>query len=269
MRASKLFLALGLTAGILALPNEGAPGQVDNQAGKNPHGKPSHTVNQGWPFGPPLDKHVQTKEKTSHTGEAEARAKHDPPIPHHAEVVQPAKKFVHPAGSDDMPQHPPRDKPCNPLDPGCWDTDHSGLNEPRQATEGIEPPSKWHTSPPPEDHHDERSLAAQAMAADDWTHWACTRGVQWACQYPDFDKRDEHIPIGTYLEACQFARTACFNGPVNCACDRLEKCGEVEASLDDPERSRDVELEDEFKKCLCSIKYGPLCPVSRLPRYSQ
>lgn len=29
-----------------------------------------------------------------------------------------------------------------------------------------------------------------AMLQDDWTRWACTRGVQWACMYPEFDERD-------------------------------------------------------------------------------
>ena len=66
-------------------------------------------------------------------------------------------------------EHPPRDEPCDPLSPTC----HG---------------------------HDENADAGSlGKAADDWTRWACTRGVQWACQYPDFGERDldaspQHAP---------------------------------------------------------------------------
>ena len=253
MRASKLLLALGLTAGTLALPDDGVPGQVDTgNAAKGPHGH--------WPLGPPgrRDEATQTKDTTSVTDRAEAKAKHDPAVPPNAKVSPPEEKAVHPAGSGDLPQHPPRDKPYNPLDPGCWDKHQSGPNEPRQVSKEnsgmdgmppIDPPCKGHTSPPPKfkDHHEERSLVIPAMADDDWTHWACSRGVQWACQYPDIDKRD--VLFLDYKQACDTARQACDYYADNCACQWAEHCE------DKIEWWPFNDVEDEIKACLCRLGY--------------
>ena len=170
MRASKLLCVLGLAAGVLAhtdghqdhgqhadrsSPNDIPTFDHPPRYSDRPHNEEPQVDN---PVNEPL---LQPRIDGSSDDETASNHEGELHIP-----PEDCKDFPnYPECTKDYPEDSieSRQEPCNPLDPAFW-----------QA---------------------KRDTTSADILMSDWTRWACSRGVQWACQYPEYpplDKREDN-----------------------------------------------------------------------------